>query len=92
MILAVVGVITASEPPWIAPFTGLSPRASGKLVARPRREGADASGGGRPWKLSLEDRVLPVAVYGRTDRRCGNWPCLSGCRSLRPSAPSTTSA
>ncbi|TSB19360.1 IS5/IS1182 family transposase, partial [Streptomyces benahoarensis] len=26
------GVITASEPSWIAPFTGLSPRAFGKLV------------------------------------------------------------
>ncbi|TSB17546.1 IS5/IS1182 family transposase, partial [Streptomyces benahoarensis] len=25
------GVITASEPSWIAPFTGLSPRAFGKL-------------------------------------------------------------
>ncbi|MEU3050990.1 IS5/IS1182 family transposase, partial [Streptomyces sp. NPDC006984] len=25
------GVITASEPSWIAPFTGLSPRLFGKL-------------------------------------------------------------
>ncbi|MCK1823907.1 IS5/IS1182 family transposase, partial [Streptomyces sp. XM83C] len=25
------GVITASEPSWIAPFTGLSPRQFGKL-------------------------------------------------------------
>ncbi|MFJ3338885.1 transposase [Streptomyces sp. NPDC086766] len=62
-----VGVITASEPPWIAPFTGLSPRAFGKLVAQLRRAGADASGRGRPWKLSLEDRVLLVAAYWRTN-------------------------
>ncbi|MFC5812947.1 IS5/IS1182 family transposase, partial [Streptomyces heilongjiangensis] len=26
------GVITASEPSWIAPFTGLSPRQFGKLI------------------------------------------------------------
>lgn len=26
------GVITASQPPWIGPFTGLSPRCFGKLV------------------------------------------------------------
>ncbi|MFC4517941.1 IS5/IS1182 family transposase, partial [Streptomyces ehimensis] len=25
------GVITASEPSWIAPFTGLSPRCFGRL-------------------------------------------------------------
>lgn len=28
-----------------------------------RREGTDAPGRGRPWKLSLEDRVLLVAAY-----------------------------
>lgn len=67
MILVVVGVITSSEPSWIAPFTGLSPRAFGKLVAQLRREGTDASGRGRPWKLSLEDRVLLVAAYWLTN-------------------------
>ncbi|MFE1315632.1 transposase [Streptomyces sp. NPDC058755] len=61
------GVITASESSWIVPFTGLSPRAFGKLVAALRREGADAPGRGRPWKLSLEDRVLLVAAYWRTN-------------------------
>ncbi|MGW3413582.1 transposase [Streptomyces sp. NPDC000888] len=61
------GVITASEPSWIAPFTGLSPRAFGKLVTALRREGADSPGRGRPWKLSLEDRVLLVATYWRTN-------------------------
>ncbi|MFI8305134.1 transposase [Streptomyces sp. NPDC085927] len=61
------GVITAAEPSWIAPFTGLSPRALSKLVTQLRREGADAPGRGRPWRLPLEDRVLLVAAYWRTN-------------------------
>ncbi|SOE32614.1 transposase [Streptomyces sp. OK228] len=61
------GVITASEPSWIAPFTGLSARAFTKLVTQLRREGVDAPGKGRPWKLALEDRVLLVAAYWRTN-------------------------
>ncbi|EST18290.1 hypothetical protein M877_39050 [Streptomyces niveus NCIMB 11891] len=59
-------VITASEPSWIPPFTGLSPRAFGKLVTALRREGADAVRMGRPWSLPLEDRTLLVAAYWRT--------------------------
>ncbi|MEV5787616.1 transposase [Streptomyces sp. NPDC052287] len=51
----------------MAPFTGLSPRVFGKLVTALRREGADSPGRGRPWKLSLEDRVLLVATYWRTN-------------------------
>src|SRR4051794_23786012 len=79
--------MTTSEPSWIAPFTGLlSPSAFGKLVAQLRREGADASGRGRPWKLSLEDRVLLETAYCDSRLRC------SGCRSLQPTASSTTSA
>jgi hypothetical protein len=58
-------VITASEPSWIAPFTGLSPRAFGKLVTVLRREGADAVRKGRPWSLPLEERALLVAAYSR---------------------------
>ncbi|MGW2288033.1 transposase [Streptomyces phaeochromogenes] len=61
------GVITASEPSWIAPFTGLSPRSFGKLVTQLRIAGADVGGRGRPWKLSLENRVLLVAAYWRTN-------------------------
>ncbi|MFC7968295.1 transposase [Streptomyces cinereoruber] len=61
------GVITASEPSWIAPFTGLSPRAFGKLVTVLRRGGADAVRRGRPWSLPLEDRALLVAAYWRTN-------------------------
>ena len=56
MISAVAGVITASEPSWTAPFAGPSPRAFGKSMRQLRREGGDAPGRGRPWKLSLEDR------------------------------------
>ncbi|MCE7553161.1 transposase [Streptomyces thermodiastaticus] len=61
------GVITASEPSWTAPFTGLSPRQSGKLVTALRREGADPVRKGPPWSLPLEDRVLLVAAYWRTN-------------------------
>ncbi|MFB7837024.1 transposase [Streptomyces sp. NPDC056056] len=61
------GVITASKPSWIAPFTGLSPRKFGKLITALRREGADAVRRGRPWSLPLEDRVLLVAAYWRTN-------------------------
>ncbi|MFJ7629801.1 transposase [Streptomyces sp. NPDC097595] len=61
------GVITASEPSWIAPFTGLSPRIFGKLVTQLREADADAVGRGRPWKLSLENRVLLVTAYWRTN-------------------------
>lgn len=46
--LAVAGVITASEPSWIAPFTGLSPRTFGKLVTQLRNTGAEVGGRGRP--------------------------------------------
>ncbi|MEV0443557.1 transposase [Streptomyces spectabilis] len=61
------GVITASEPSWIAPFTGLSPRCFGKLMTVVRREIADEPRRGRPWSLPLEDRVLLVAAYWRTN-------------------------
>ncbi|WP_433545713.1 transposase [Streptomyces sp. CA-294286] len=61
------GVITASEPSWIAPFSGLSPRQFGKLVTVLRRQGADAVRRGRPWSLPLEDRALLVAAYWHTN-------------------------
>jgi hypothetical protein len=65
--LAVAGVITASEPSWINPFTGLSPRQFGMLISALRREGTDPVRKGRPWSLPLEDRVLLVAAYWRTN-------------------------
>lgn len=61
------GVITASEPSCIAPFSGLSPRQFGKLITALRREGADPVRKGRPWSLPLEDRVLLVTAYWRTN-------------------------
>ncbi|UUY46110.1 transposase family protein [Streptomyces yangpuensis] len=61
------GVITASKPSWIAPFTGLRPRQFGKLVTVLRREGADAVRKGRPWSLPREDRALLVEAYWRTN-------------------------
>ncbi|WP_432198141.1 transposase [Streptomyces sp. bgisy027] len=61
------GVLTASGPSWIAPFTGLSPRQFSKLITASRREGADPVRKGRPWSLPLEDRVLLVAAYWQTN-------------------------
>ncbi|MFJ8391008.1 transposase [Streptomyces sp. NPDC094438] len=61
------GVITASEPGWIGLFSGLSERQFSKLIAVVRRRGGGAPTGGRAWALSLEDRVLMVAAYWRTD-------------------------
>lgn len=58
-------VITALGSSWIASFTGLSPGQFGKLVTALRREGAEPVRKGRPWGLSLEDRVLLVAAYWR---------------------------
>jgi hypothetical protein len=67
MIRRMAGVITASEPSWIAPFAGLSPRQFSKLVTALRREGADPVRKSRPWSLPLEDRVLLVTAYWRTN-------------------------
>ncbi|GGM24542.1 hypothetical protein GCM10010129_81270 [Streptomyces fumigatiscleroticus] len=61
------GVITTSEPSWKTPFTGVSPRQFDKLITALRREGADPMRKGRPWSLLLEDRILLVAVYWRTN-------------------------
>nr|WSS73271.1 transposase [Streptomyces sp. NBC_01175] len=61
------GVITASEPSWIGPFTGLNPRTFSRLVITVQRESAVEPQLGRPWSLPLEDRVLLVAAYWRTN-------------------------
>ncbi|MEU2946577.1 transposase [Nocardiopsis alba] len=61
------GVSTASEPSWIVPFTGLSPRSFGKPPTVLRRQGADEVRKGRPWSLPLEDWALLVAAYWRTN-------------------------
>lgn len=48
-------------------FTGLSVRQFRKLVGIVRRRGAEQTGVGRRWGLSLPDRVLLIAVYYRTN-------------------------
>ncbi|MEV7372845.1 transposase [Streptomyces sp. NPDC090301] len=85
------GVITVSDPSWIAPFTGLSPRAFGKLVTVLRREGADVVRKGRPWGLPLEDRALLVAAYWRTNLTMRQLAPLFGSRSQRRTESSITS-
>lgn len=71
-------MITAPEPSWTAPFTGLSPRAFGKLVTILRREGADSVRKGRPWSLPQEDRALLVTAYWRTHLTMRQLALLSG--------------
>ena len=60
------GVITASEPSWIAPFTGLGPRQFGKLVTVLRREGADAVRKGHlveRWFAELTQKKLKRSIH-----------------------------
>ena len=64
-------VISVAEPTWGPVFTGLSVRQFRKLVTIVRRRGAEQTGAGRRWGLSLEDRVLCQRKL-RTDPRCGS--------------------
>ncbi len=64
--LGMGGVISADDPKWIEPFSGLSEVQFARLVALVRRRGGDVQRG-RPWRLSLEDRVLLMATYWRTN-------------------------
>ena len=58
---------------WIELFTGLSERQFRKLVKAVRERGGDHPVLGRPWALTLEERVLLVAVYYRTNLTIGSW-------------------
>ncbi|MFF3620915.1 transposase [Streptomyces sp. NPDC002467] len=62
------GVITASEPSWTAPFSGLSPHAFGKLVTVPRHAGADVVRKGRPWSLPLGTHLGPLLALQHRKR------------------------
>src|SRR3954447_17488652 len=76
-----VQVITAAEPSWIEPFTGLRPAQFRKLVRTVAvRGGAEIADGrrGRQWSLVLADRVLLVAVYWRTNLRTSRRASLAG--------------
>lgn len=61
------GRLNEPQPAELGPFVGLSPRSLKKLVTVLRREGADPVRMGRPWSLPLEDRVLLVSAYWRTN-------------------------
>jgi hypothetical protein len=65
-----VQVFSASRPELIHPFTGLRPAQFRRLVRLVARRGGDTIADGRPgrpWALTLPDRVLLVAVYWRTN-------------------------
>ncbi len=62
----------------MAPFTGLGPRAFGKLVTVLRCQGVEADRKGRPWSLPPEDRALLVAAYWRTNLTMRQLAALSG--------------
>lgn len=65
-----VQVITAADPAWIFPFTGLTPAQFRRLVRQVALRGGDQVADGRPgrqWALDLADRVLLVAAYWRTN-------------------------
>jgi hypothetical protein len=65
-----VQVFSASRQELIHPFTGLSPAQFHRLVRLVAKRGSDTIADGRPgrpWALTLPDRVLLVAVYWRTN-------------------------
>ncbi|AGL19168.1 transposase family protein [Actinoplanes sp. N902-109] len=63
MIASVAGTL---QPSWVCQFTGLTTRQFHTLVRTLRTAGVDAARG-RPWALSLEDRIVLIASYWRTD-------------------------
>ncbi|MFG2989146.1 hypothetical protein ACGFZK_07565 [Streptomyces sp. NPDC048257] len=55
------GVIAASEPSWIAPFTG--------LIAYLKASGKDIDAAFEPWRdLITDSRALRLTVYDVADR------------------------
>ncbi len=63
-------VISAARPDLIHPFTGLRPAQFRRLVRLVAARGGGEIADGRPgrqWALDLQDRVLLVAVYWRTN-------------------------
>jgi transposase len=61
------GVITATEPTWIVPFTGLSPRQFTKLVTTLRRPGVDTA---------RREPADPIAKRDRRGRAGGRPPAF----------------
>ncbi|MGX1127814.1 hypothetical protein RKD49_000004 [Streptomyces glaucescens] len=62
-----MGGVLRAELMWVEAFTGLRMDRFVKLVEVVREQGGNGPGGGRPWCLPLADRVVPVAVYCRTN-------------------------
>ncbi|MBF6050232.1 IS5/IS1182 family transposase, partial [Streptomyces sp. NRRL B-1677] len=63
-------MVSAQRREFVEVFTGLRPRQFQRLVRAVHRAGGqalDPGRPGRPWSLSLEDRVLLVAMYCRTN-------------------------
>jgi hypothetical protein len=56
------GVLRA-ESLWVETFTGLRMAAFGRLLKVVPERGGDGTNRGRPWCLSLAERVLLVADY-----------------------------
>jgi hypothetical protein len=52
---------------WVETFTGLRTRQLARLLKAVRERGGEGLRTGRPWCLPLAERVLPVAVYYRTN-------------------------
>ncbi|MEV0093778.1 transposase family protein [Streptomyces sp. NPDC050738] len=61
-----MGVLRA-ERVWVEAFTGLRMEQFGRLLRVVWERGGNGTLRGRPWSLSLAERVLIVAVYYRTN-------------------------
>jgi hypothetical protein len=85
-------VITASERALLDGHAHWAESASPqRLIVALRREGADPVRKARPWSLSLEDRVLLVTAYWRTNLPVRQLAALFGSPSRPPTASSVTS-
>lgn len=82
------GAISADESKQIEPVSGLAEVQFARLVVLVRRRGGDVQRG-RPWRLRrlpLEDRVLVVATYWRTNLTLRQVASLFGSQSPWPTA------
>ena len=78
---------------WVELFTGLRMRQFRALVKVVRERGGDHPATGRPWALTLDERVLLVAVYYRTNLTMRQLGALMGvsagtvCRTVQQVGP-----
>ncbi|WJV44072.1 transposase family protein [Streptomyces flavofungini] len=89
------GVLRA-EALWVETFTGLRMGAFQRLLKVVRERGGNGTGMGRPWCLPLDERVLLVAVYYRTNLTMRQMAPLFGvspatvCRVIQKLGPLLT--